>query len=67
LILNRIKGATSFQDLRTHEKIVYDTYRDAAIAMGLIEHETQILNIFEEVSNNAPYTITKIFRKFSCM
>lgn len=33
LILNRISGATCYQDLRTHEGVAYRTYREAAIAM----------------------------------
>ena len=46
--MNRVKGAASFEDLRTYENITYSTYRETAIGMGLIEHETQIYNIFEE-------------------
>ena len=46
LILNRVKDATSFEDLRTYENITYSTYRETAIVMGLIEHETQICNIY---------------------
>ena len=42
LILNRVKGATSFEDLRTYDNITYSTYRETAIVMDLIEYVTQI-------------------------
>ena len=65
MILNRVIGSTSFQDLRTYEDIVYHTYREAAIAMGLIEHETQILNIFEEACQiMLPTQLRKFFAYF---
>ena len=48
LILNRVKGATSFQDLRTYENCTYNTYRETAIKMGLVDDDLQIKNIFKE-------------------
>ncbi|OXU27957.1 hypothetical protein TSAR_009988 [Trichomalopsis sarcophagae] len=30
--------------------INYSTYKDTAIAMGLLEHDSQIMDIFEEAS-----------------
>jgi hypothetical protein len=50
LILNKVKGATSFEDLKTYNNINYSTYKETAIAMGLIEHDHLIDNIFEEAS-----------------
>ena len=65
LILNRVKGATSFKDLRTYENITYSTYRETAIVMGLIEHETQIYNIFEEACQiMLPIQLRKFFASF---
>ena len=65
LILNRVKGVTSFEDLRTYENITYSTYRQTAIVMGLIEHETQIYNIFEEARQiMLPIQLRKFFASF---
>ena len=65
LILNRVKGATSFKDLRTYENQTYNTYRETAIAMGLIEHETQLYNIFEEACQiMLPEQLRKFFATF---
>lgn len=40
LLLNHVRGATSFEDIRTitrddGQKIICDTFRDAALALGL--------------------------------
>ena len=65
LILNRVKGATSFIDLRTYENQIYNTYRETAIVMGLIEHETQLYNIFEEACQiMLPVQLRKFFATF---
>ena len=39
LILHKIKGVTCFKDLLTLDKIFYKTYKDAALALGLIEDD----------------------------
>ena len=41
LLLNRVRGATSYEDLRTikcddGQKITYDSFRDTALALGLL-------------------------------
>ena len=65
LILNRVKGATSFKDLRTYKNQTYNTYRETAIVMGLIEHETQLYNIFEEACQiMLPVQLRKFFATF---
>lgn len=48
LILNRIKGATSFEDLPTYENVTYNTYKETAIVMGLAENSQQIFETFDE-------------------
>jgi len=48
LILNRIKGATSFQNLRTYKGHTYDTYRDTATAMELVNNDMFIYKTFDE-------------------
>lgn len=51
LLLNRVKGPHSFEDLRTHNNITYRTYKEAALARGLVENDSHIFNIFKEACN----------------
>ena len=48
LILHRIKGATCFNDLKMYEVLTYNNFKETGIAMGLVESDTDIFNIFEE-------------------
>jgi len=48
LILNRIKCAASFEDLRTYKRHTYDTYRDTTIAMELVNNDMFIYKTFDE-------------------
>ncbi|KAG8174747.1 hypothetical protein JTE90_010003 [Oedothorax gibbosus] len=50
LILNRIPGATSYEDLRTHENVLHKTFREAAIAMGLTECSDEAIAVLEEAA-----------------
>jgi hypothetical protein len=61
LILNRVKGSTSFQDLRTINNVIYKTYKEAAIVMGLVETDSKIFDIFNEASS---IMFPSQFRKF---
>ena len=63
--MNRVKGATSFQDVRTYENITYNTYRETAIIMGLVDDDLQIKNIFKEVCDvMLGYQIRQFFALF---
>lgn len=48
MILNKVKGKTSFMDLKTFNNITHNTFKETAISMGLIEHDSQLDIIFEE-------------------
>lgn len=41
MLLNVIRGATSFEALRTVNGIVYKTYKEACIALGLLEDDKE--------------------------
>ncbi|GBM89553.1 hypothetical protein AVEN_259331-1 [Araneus ventricosus] len=41
LLLHKIKGPTSFKDLGTVNGIEYETYREACLALGLLENDNQ--------------------------
>ena len=62
LLLRKITGATSFDDLKTFNEINYETYKDTALAMGLIKNDKEIEYIFEEaVTVMLPKKIKTIF------
>lgn len=64
LLLNYIKGATSFDCLRTHN-IIYSTYRECALALGLIENDDHVFKIFDEACNvMMPSQLRKFFAWF---
>ena len=65
LILNKVKGKTSFDDLKTFENKTYTTFKDTAIAMGLVEHDSHIEKIFEEACTvMLPSQLRKFFAWF---
>lgn len=48
LLLTHVKGSLSFEDVRTVNNIIYDTYKEAAIAHELIEDDTEFDKCLEE-------------------
>jgi hypothetical protein len=43
-----VKGSTSYVDIRTYNGQVYDTFRDACEARGLLESDNEWKLLFEE-------------------
>jgi hypothetical protein len=41
MLLNYVKGATSYEDLRTVDGIKHDTFKDACIAMSLFVDDNE--------------------------
>ena len=50
IMLNHIKGATCFEDLRTVEGVVYETYREACYALGLLDDDKEYIDAIKEAS-----------------
>ena len=48
LILNRVKGATSFYYLKSFENKKYNSYKKTAVATGLIGTDLEIFKKFYE-------------------
>ncbi len=48
MLLNCVKGATSFEHLRTMDGTVHDTFKDACIAMGLLTDDNEWHQTLEE-------------------
>jgi hypothetical protein len=48
MLLNYIKGATSYEQLRTVDGKEHDTFKDACIAMGLLANDNEWHQALEE-------------------
>ena len=58
-LLQKVKGPKSFADVRTVDGVVYDTYQEAAVKLGLFDDDTTLEQTLEEA-----YSIKfgKVFR-----
>ena len=62
VLLLHIRGATSFEYLRTYEGTVYETFREACLARGLLQDDEIWRNtLYEAVHQVSPYQIRKTF------
>jgi len=50
MLLNYVKGATSYEHLRTVDGREHDTFKDACIAMGLLADDNEWDQAFEEAN-----------------
>ena len=50
ILLMTVKGATSYADLRTYNGIVYETFKEACAARGLLNDDNEWYNTFEEAT-----------------
>ena len=67
LILNVTAGATKFEDLRTHDGVLFSTYKDAALAIGLIKNEKIIFEMFDKACQvMLPHQLQQYFALFLC-
>jgi len=53
LLLTTVKGATSYEDLRTFQGVLYPTFREASIAYGLTEDDNEWRQCLEEAKHMA--------------
>eukprot|EP00795_Rhopilema_esculentum_P009950 gene9950-18563_t len=61
LLLHR-RGVTSFEDIRTIDGQLYDTFKDAARAMGLLEDDAEHRRCLEEATiMNMPSQMRQLF------
>jgi hypothetical protein len=49
MLLNCVKGATSYEHLRTMDGKKHDTFKDACIIMGLLANDNDSHQALEEV------------------
>ncbi|KAH7666177.1 DNA helicase protein [Dioscorea alata] len=56
LLLNEIKGARSYEDLRTINNVVYTTYREACFALGILGDDSEWSNALIQAAHWATST-----------
>ena len=62
MLLMRKKGAINFQDVRTVDNHVYDTFKEACAALGLLENDSQWHHAMFENSHSAmPNQLREMF------
>ena len=62
LLLNNVVGPTSFEDLRTVDGVVYDTYQEACLKRELIGDDKEWFNAMNESKLcDSPYKMKNLF------
>ncbi|XP_074297857.1 uncharacterized protein LOC141628648 [Silene latifolia] len=51
IMLNFAKGPTCYEDIRTVDRVVYPTYREACYALGLLGDDKEYIDAIEEASD----------------
>ncbi|WVZ93701.1 hypothetical protein U9M48_039661 [Paspalum notatum var. saurae] len=62
VLLNHVKGPTSYVDLRTHQGVTYETFREACEAMGFVETDKSLDDCLAEVAEcSMPCAIRRLY------
>lgn len=62
MLLFIVKGPMSFQDIRTYNGRVYETYKEACVARGMLEDDRQYTSAMDDaVVTQSPYHIRHLF------
>ena len=51
LLLTKVKGPTSFEDIKTIDGVLYPSFQDACYALGLLDDEQEYIDAIKEASN----------------
>ena len=51
MLLMIVKGATSYEDIRTYNGIIYQSFKEACTARGLLTDDNEWYNAFNEAAN----------------
>ena len=62
MLLNHVRGPTSFNDLKTHNGTEYPTFKEAALAKGLLHNDAEYEACMQEATLSAmPNQIRRLF------
>lgn len=62
MLLNHVRGPTSFEDLRTYRGVIYQTFKAAAIARGFLRDDSEYDACMQEaVISGMPSQIRRLF------
>lgn len=62
MLLNHVRGATSYEDLRTFRGVTYVTFLDACEAMGLVETDKSLDDcLIESAAFRMPCALRRLF------
>ncbi|XP_054781855.1 uncharacterized protein LOC129289058 [Prosopis cineraria] len=50
ILLTKVKGPTSFDDIKTVNGVIYPTFKDACFALGLLDDDREYINAIREAS-----------------
>ncbi|XP_021974686.2 uncharacterized protein LOC110869772 [Helianthus annuus] len=50
ILLTKVKGPRSFEEIRTYDGVVYPTFRDACYARGLLDDDNEYIECIKEAS-----------------
>ncbi|XP_076959494.1 uncharacterized protein LOC143635584 [Bidens hawaiensis] len=52
VLLNKVKGPTSFEDIRTVNGKLHETFRDACFELGLLDDDSEYIEAIKEASHS---------------
>lgn len=59
VLLNWVRGPTSYEDIRTVDGILYHTYEDACYALGLMDDDKEFIEAIKEATDNSSATYAR--------
>lgn len=51
MLLNKVKGPTSFEDIRTVNGVVYPTFKDACYELGMLDDDKEYIDAIRDASS----------------
>nr|KAJ0217971.1 hypothetical protein LSAT_V11C300113370 [Lactuca sativa] len=62
ILFNKVRGPTSFEDIRTVNREICPTFRDACYALGLLDDDREYIEAIKEASHSATsYYLQSLF------
>ena len=59
VLLNWVRGPTSYEDIKTVDGVLYDTYEDACYALGLMDDDKEFIEAIKDCSDNSSATYAR--------